>query len=361
MTSLSTRNLSIALLLSTMAAAGCGGTTTDVPPAGDGGTGNETGADVATGPAQTFDYVISALSIDQAMGGMAPNPMTHGQGVAGFNLDNRFSGPAGAMPADCAHGDFFSTTDTDQNMGTCTAGMARGGAACNGGVDNQLPEIGNIVSGFGTDIRMTIDEQLSMGKIAILVRIADVNGTPGPTLNDNSVNVTVYTTGRPMFASCAMRSMPGAAYAIDTTTQEATFTGRIVNGRLVVNPPAAAGMANFTLNLPIMNMNIPLRLFQTQLRVNMTPDTGTAGNLGGYIPLRDLSTMLATLLPAGIPPATVQTVLASLVDVQLPMGDAMGCTAPNGGISLGLGFTTTRATIQAARVTGAQAGMCGSM
>jgi hypothetical protein len=359
MTSLSTRTLSIALVLGALAATGCG--SDPVASTGDAATGADATPDQASGPPQTFDYVISALSIDQAMGGMAPNPMTYNQGVAGFNLDNRFSGPAGAMPADCAHGDFFSTLDPDQNMGTCAAGTARGGAACNGGVDNQLPEIGNIVSGFGTDIRMTIEEQISMGKIAILVRVSDVNGTPSPTLNDGSVNVTVFTTGRPMFASCAMRTMPGAAYAIDTTTQEATFTGRIVNGRLVVNPPAAAGMANFTLNLPIMNMNIPLRLFQTQLRVNMTPDTGTGGNLGGYVPLADLSMMLATLLPAGIPPATVQTVLASLVDIQLPMGDAMGCTAPNGGISLGLGFNTTRATIQSARVTGAQTGMCGSM
>lgn len=50
-------------------------------------------------------------------------------------------------------------------MGTCAAGTAAGGAACRGGVDNQLPEIATIVGGFGADIRMTLSDQLSMGKI----------------------------------------------------------------------------------------------------------------------------------------------------------------------------------------------------
>jgi len=47
--------------------------------------------------------------------------------------------------------------------------------------------------------------------------------------------------------------------------------------------------------------------------------------------------------------------------VQDPAGNAMGCMAPNGGISLGLGFSTVRAVIAPMTVTGTQAGMCGSM
>ncbi len=133
-----------------------------------------------------------------------------------------------------------------------------------------------------------------------------------------------------------------------------------MNGRLRVAPPAAGSGANFTFNLPIMDMNIPLSLFRTQLRVDMTPDRGSNGNLGGYAQLAPLASMLGALLPAGIPASTVQTVLQSLVDVQDPSGNAMGCTAPNGGISLGLGFSTVRAVIQPMSVTGAQAGMCGT-
>jgi len=358
-TPLLTRTLSMALLLGAMAA-GCGDSTPAMN-SGDGGTSSPDGA-TPPGPPQTFDYVINAITIDQGMGGMAPDPATHTQGVSGFNLDGRFTGPMATMPSDCAHGDFFSTLDPDQNMGNCTAGMARGGPSCVGGVDNQLPEIASILGGFGADVRMTINDQLNQGRLSLLVRLSDVNGTPGPGFNDDRVNISIFTVGRPMFASCAMRNMPGQNYAIDMMAQELTFTGRIANGRLIINPPAAStGMPNFTFTLPIMGMNIPLRIFQTQVRLNVTPDMGSAGNLGGYIPLMDLSSMLTPLLPSGIPPATVRTVLSSLVDVQYPMGNAMGCMEPNGAISLGFSFTTVRANIQMARVNGAQPGMCGSM
>ena len=71
--------------------------------------------------------------------------------------------------------------------------------------------------------------------------------------------------------------------------------------------------------------------------------------------------MLGVLLPAGIPVATVQTVLQSLVDMQDPAGNAMGCMAPNSGISLGLGFSTVCAVIAPMTVTVTQAGMYGSV
>jgi hypothetical protein len=347
---------------------------------GDSATGTGDDAGTSNLPPATFDYVISNNTVDQGVNaagmpnGMAPVPASHTQGVAGFDLDGLKSTPADAMmrgtPA-CSHADFFSTTDPDQNTGTCTAGMARGGASCQGGVDNQLPEIAATVQGFGTDIRMTLSEQVQQGKVAILVRVSDVNGTPGPTLNDSNVTIRVYPISRPMFASCSNIGMPGQTFAVDNTSlntpndlnsAKIQFTGSIVNGRLRVAPPsAAATMANFTFNLPIMNMNIPLSLFRTQLRVDMTTDRGTNGNLGGYAQLRPLAAMLGMLLPAGIPESTVQTVLQSLVDVQDPSGNAMGCTAPNGGISLGLGFSTVRAVIAPMSVMGAQAGMCGSM
>ncbi len=344
--------------------AGCGGDTNNGSGSPDSGT--------PAGPPQTFDYVISDLTIDGNAMSQAPNPARYDQGITGFNLDGRFTGPMASNPADCSHGDFFSTLDPDQNMGSCTAGMARGGASCNGGVDNQLPSIMETVGSLasGTDVRASVREQITTGKVAILIRVENVNGTPGPGFNDNDVTVRVYPLGRPMFANCAMIGMPGQMYAIDSagvstpndlSTARISFSGRIVNGRLVVNPPAADGMANFNLALPIANMNIMLGLFQTQLRVNMTPDRGTGGNLGGYIPVTSLTTMLAPLLPAGIPMSTVTAVLSGVIDVQYPAGNAMGCTQPTGGaISFGLGFSTVRAVLASTTVTGAQSGMCGS-
>lgn len=336
------------------------------------GGDDASGGGTTPAPAQTFDYVISGITIDQGTGGAAPAPATHAQGVAGFDLDGLKSTTADAMTrgnAACSHADFFSTLDTDQNTGTCAAGTARGGASCQGGVDNQLPEIAATVMGFGTDVRASLNDAVAQGKVAILVRVTGVNGTPGPTLNDSSVNVLVYPVGRPMFSSCSNIGMPGQMYAVDNASlrtagdlSTAIFSspGSIVNGRLRVSPPAATGTANFTFTLPVQGMNIPLGLFKTQLRVDMTADRGSNGNLGGYAQLGPLSSMLGALLPAGIPASTVQTVLQSLVDIQDPAGNAMGCTAPNGGISLGLGFQTVRAVIAAAPVAGAQMGMCGS-
>lgn len=337
------------------------------------GCGDDGGTPAPTPSApQTFDYVISSITVDQT-NGMAPNPATNTAGVAGFDLDGLKSTAADAAmrgSAACSHADFFSTLDSDQNTGTCAAGMARGGASCQGGVDNQLPEIASTVQGFGTDIRATLTEQLQQGKVAILIRVANVNGTPGPTLNDSAVDVYLYPIGRPMFASCSNVGMVGQSYAVDTASlmggndlvanARYHYSASIVNGRLRVAPAAGQTTANFTFNLPIMDMNIPLALFKTQLRVDMTADRGANGNLGGYAQLGPLASMLGSLLPAGIPVSTVQTVLQSLVDVQDPAGNAMGCTAPNGGISLGLGFSTVRAVIQAAPVTGARMGMCGA-
>ncbi len=367
--------LTTAILISTMGLmVGCGDSTGTTPtPSGDAGTDTNT-PPVDAGPDQTFDYVINAITVDSAAGGMAPNPATSTAGVTGFDLDGLKSTPADAAmrgSAACSHADFFSTIDPDQNTGNCVAGMPRGGAACQGGVDNQLPEIANTIMGFGTDLRMTLSEQVAAGKVAILVRVTGVNGTPGPTLNDSAVRISVYPTSRPMFAACSNIGMPGQMFAVDNASLNTAgdldsakiqFDGSIVNGRLRVAPAAAGGasMPNFTFNLPIMNMNIPLALFKTQLRVDMTPDRGANGNLGGYAQLAPLASMLGVLLPAGIPPATVQTVLQSLVDVQDPAGNAMGCSAPNGGISLGLGFTTVRAVIAPMTVMGALAGMCGS-
>ncbi len=327
---------------------------------------------------RTFDYVIDGITIDQGVNssgepnGMAPNPATHTQGVAGFDLDGLRSTPADAMmrgSAACLHADFFSTLDPDQNDGTCSVGVARGGVSCLGGVDNQLPEIAATVTGFGTDVRMTFADEVRQGKLAILIRVSDVDGTPGPTFNDSSVTIRVYPTGHPMFANCAHIGTVGQNFAVDDVSlniagdlnsAKIQFSGSIVNGRLRVATPSAGSGANFTLNLPVMGMYLPLSLFKTQLRVDLTADRGANGNLGGYVQLAPFAAMLTALLPAGIPVSTIQTVLQSLVDVRDPAGDSMGCTAPNGGIALGYGFTAVRAVVSPSTVQGAQVGMCGT-
>jgi hypothetical protein len=325
--------------------------------------------DVPIAPGMTVDYVFSRFTIDGDAVRTAPNPAIHTQGVAGFNLDGRFTGAVAAMPADCAHGDFFSTLDPDQNMGACTVGSARGGSGCVGGVDNQLPAVADLVMGFGNNLRTSIDTLVDTGRTVVIVRVAGLDAPPSPELNDTSVTVLVYPVARPMFARCAMSGTPGLAYAIDDASLTRAgdlasaryrFPAAVVRGRLVTQPSRSPG-ADFAINVPLTG-GVPatFELSRTQIRADLAADRATQGNLGGYTPLRAVAAAVSTALPAGIPESTVTALLQSLVDVQVPAGDPEGCYAPNGAIALGMGFTAVRAVVAERTVAGAPAGMCGS-
>lgn len=338
----------------------------DVPPGVD-----VPAADTAPPPPQTYDYVISQYVVDGSASGAAPTPATSTVGLAGFNLDGLYSTSADAAvlggPA-CGHADYFSTLDPDQNMGACASGAARGGSACMGGVDNQLPQIASTVQGLGSDLRADFAMQAQTGRALVLLRVEGVDGTPGPGFNDDSVNVSVYSVGRALFASCAQVNTPGSMFAVDNASLNTAgdlrsakirFGARILNGRLVT-ALSSSDTPNFSLGLPLMGMSVPLGLIKTQLRVDLTPDRAANGNLGGYAQLAPLAAMIGTVLPAGVPVSSLQALLQSLVDVQVPQGSATGCMAPNGGISIGLGFTAVRAVIAPMAVTGPVVGNCGA-
>jgi hypothetical protein len=330
----------------------------DVPDFEDGGI---------VGP--TYDFVLTQFVIDGDKVGTAPHPAIHTQGVAGFNLDGRFTGATARDPEECQHGDFFSALDADQNMGTCTPGAMRGGSACTGGVDNQLPEIADTVNGFGINVRNSIAELLSTGQTVILVRVSGVDGALGPTLNDDQVTVRVYPVGRPMFSDCARIGTPGLEYAVDDASLAAPgdfararyrFNGRIVAGRLITAPTGSTAAPDFGIDLPLGTAVAPLSLYRTQLRFDLTMDRANRGNLGGSAPLREVVDAIVPALPSGISPAIVTTVVQSFVDIQDPAGSPTGCRAPNGSIGMGLGFAGVRATIVPMTVRGPQPGRCGS-
>jgi len=354
--------LATALSALALGAIGCG-SDTDSTPMGDGGTTTDTGG----GAAQTFDYVITRLSLDSSA--MVPNRGSHG-----YNIDSRFSPRTGGMPLDCDKADAFSPIDADQNMGTCMAGTANGGAGCQGGVDNQLPEIVETVGGLvggGMDIGALLQEQISSGSLAVIVRVEGVNGTPGPTLNDPEVTVKLYPFAHPMFASCANIGMPNQPYQIDPRSVEGndisrarfTYSGRIVNGRLQVTTNDAT-RPGFSLGIPVQDTTINLNLFSVQVRVNMVD--GSGGNLGGMVLRSDLAATLAMpgLLPAGITPETVNGLLGGFVDIATdPMNrPGMGsCDMGNaGGIGAGLGFETRPATIMPMLGARPMTGTCGA-
>lgn len=330
----------------------------DVPP-----------ADVPIAQGASVDYLLTDFSIDGETR-LAPNPAVFAQPVAGFNLDGRFTGAVAAQPADCSHGDFFSSLDADQNMGTCTAGTARGGSLCTGGVDNQLPAVADLVMGFGSDLRTTINTLVRTGRAVVIARVAGLDAPLSPTLDDDEVTVLVYPVARPLFAECTMTGTAGLSYAIDDssltragdlTSARYRFPARIVRGRLRTLPSMAAG-ADFSIRIPLAGgVLATFELQRTQLRANLSADFATAGNLGGYTPVRAVAGAIAPTLPPTIPEGTVNALLQTLVDVQDPAGDAEGCYAPNGAIALGMGFSGVRVVLSERSVSAPVPGMCGSM
>jgi hypothetical protein len=381
-------------LLAAFLAMGCGSSTpttdggttpTDggTTPTDNGGTpATDAGATAlctpnATGMAMSYEYVITTLSVD---GNQTPSATA--RPVFGFNLDNQRSPvtrpPEGAPH--CAHGDYTSMLDNDQNGDANGRPCAAGSAGCTGGVDNQLPAVVDALGQFmaGLDVGALLRTQINEGGLILLARVSDVNGTLGPTLCDDSVTIRLYL-GYPMFSNCANVQMPNQMYAIaassvmnpmDPNSALIQFQGRIVNGRLRVIPSAAmADRPSLSIPLPISGVQgLSLDLYNTQLRVTMNADgSGSDGNLGGFILKRDLLTALGRV-PQLMPfLAAAAPLLDGFVDVATPLGAAGAlCTGmgtggrEEGGIGLGLGFRTVRATIAPMVLTDRMAGTCGA-
>lgn len=389
-------------LVSMFLAMGCGGSNTPVADAGTpatdsgtpttdrGGTPTDGGTPVAdagppqalctpnaTGMATTYDYVITQLSVD---GNQTPSATA--RPVFGFNLDNQRSPvtrpPEG--PPHCAHGDYTSALDQDQNGDANGRPCMAGSAGCTGGVDNQLPAVVDALGQFmaGLDVGMLLNGQINEGGLILLARVSDVNGPLGPTLCDDNVTIRMYV-GYPLFSNCANVQMPNQMYAIaasslmnpmDPNSALIQFRGSIVNGRLRVTPQVGmSDRPSLSIPLPISGvMGLSLDLYNTQLRVTMNADgSGSDGNLGGFILKRDLLVALGRV-PQLMPfLAAAAPLLDGFVDISTPVG-AMGalCTGmgasgrEEGGIGLGLGFRTARAQISPMVLANRMSGTCGA-
>jgi hypothetical protein len=357
--------------------AGCGSSTTagtdsgtsdtptasDTPVTGnDGSTATDSGSGSCTNSypsgttTTTYDYVINTLTIDS--GGTSFTVPYHG-----FNVDNAFTPAHPRMaPPDCSHQDYFSAIDPDQNMGTCSST----GTGCVGGVDNQLPSLATTISATGTDVGMALGDELTQGKLILLVRVSGVHGTPSPTLTDCNVNVTIFV-GHPLGTSCSTIFNGSSMFAVDNsslntagdlTSAKYQFTGQIINGRLSINPGTGAGNT-FAIPLPpIAGVNITLNVHNLQVRLSMTATAGSNGNLGGFLLTSDVTSAIETALPQYA--TLVGGVIGGLSDVAT--GSPAGCynvDAGTGGIGLGFGFTTVGAVISPTAVTGAPSGTCG--
>jgi len=321
----------------------------------DGGT--DTNADTARAPPATYDYVVSALTIDDS----DAFEIAH----TGFNIDGLFSGPTDADG--CNHEDYFSLHDRDQHRPT---GCAMGSAGCTEGVDNQLPTIINSVQAavMNRDLRMLIADDLRAGSLTILVRVSDVDDLE----NDPAVNVRIWQA-YPEFSDCGTAFSGSAEYSVSTASLRAggtnidtdasfNFPGAIVGGRLIVSTETG------TLRVPlpeIMGVRINFDLLRAQVRLSLSADgmRGTDGDIGGYV---DGNVFAAAFTRLGTDIGGVRdSILLGVIDIRLPgmttYVDRSNPMGPQfGGISVGMGLSTVRARI---RPTAAQArtpGTCGA-
>jgi hypothetical protein len=160
--------------------------------------------------------------------------------------------------------------------------------------------------------------------------------------------------------------MVNQPYALDSSSstynggQGTSFMGSIVNGRLRVTP---GGGGTFNLPLPpIMGRSISVPLSNAQIRVSLTENNGTNGNLGGAVNRTDILNALVAIPQAMMFRSVIESLINGLVDTATPVGGMGGsCEGMAGAIGMGLGLTMVKANVQATPVMGAQAGMCGSM
>jgi hypothetical protein len=318
----------------------------------------------ATGPARSYDFAVTRFSVD---GNQTPSATA--RPVFGFDLDHQRSPvtrpPEGAPH--CAHGDFTSVLDHDQNGTADGRPCAPGAVGCIGGVDNQLPAVIDALGQFfiaGVDPVAALNARIALGDYALLLRVSEVNGPPGPTLCDPEVTVRIFR-GVPLASRCASLTSPGQPYAIaasslcaarDVSSVRFAFPGAIVDGRLQVFPrttqdPAPSLEIPFTTPEGTFNFG----LYNPVLRVSFGADGALSdGNLGGFWLKRDMLSEIGSNPYSWISRylAAAAPILDGLTDIATPLGGVGAlCTGAGsdgreqGGIGIGLGFTAIPAVI----------------
>lgn len=319
------------------------------------------------GPGETYDYVINRWMVDEG----AEPPAS--RGFFGLNIDNRSSLSRTAQQSveDCSHGDYFSTLDPDQNVGTCRGSTYEGGHGCRGGVDNQLANIVAVIRQFTGNLPLgdvLLNGEIAAGRYAVLLRVAGVHGAPDASLNDPDVTLRVYPVAWPTFERCEGVQSPRQTYAIDDRSLRAAgdidrpvveIPGCIVRGRFRPREVSATG-ATTPMVLPLLSdARVPLH--DLAMRFDLGVDGARGGNLGG--------TMLQSEVASSVVAASALLRVRDYVPgtalgfVDIPAVGEIGpaaCERPTSMISVGLGFTALRANIQPTTVSGPIPGACGS-
>lgn len=265
-------------------------------------------------PPREFVLALSSVVIDTTDDPTVP--------VFGFNLDGYFS--VGERQEECFDQDSPSSYDLDQNgprlrvTDSCPmdARAAQGctvlaspapdalgaGGACTGGVDNRASVLANTVDTVASPVpggvRAALVSHFAQQRGTVLVRVAGVNGEPGPALEDSEIEVQIGAAV-PAFTSECEASGASREYALlrsslregGTSLRDALFSarGRIRAGRVEIVAEAGAilrfdvgasvhlGPLGFGPAAPDMNA--------VHLRFDLGADgSGSRGNFGAYLP-----------------------------------------------------------------------------
>lgn len=319
-------------------------------------------------PPGTYTFVFASVTID------ATSATTR----SGFNLDGFYS-QTPYRPADCSHADAFSLTDRDQHCALisivdarCTGeltGCSPGGG-CRPGVDNQLPEIVDMLDvPTGMNQRADLASDIAQSRLVILARLTGVEGEPGNSLNDSNVQLALYA-GYPAFSAGCDALAPDRVYRVSAASLRPLSTsvdqplvvlqGRIVNGRVQV-----AAAANTAIPLPGTGGAVGAGLLteRVQLRFNLGADrAGSLGNAGGMWQGSDVYNAIVRAAPS------LSGIAARLVGERVDVQVGGVCAETNrtpprfGGIGIGYGFTLlpARVAMNNPVADGPMSGACGS-
>ena len=291
-----------------VAAMGCGSTTT--PPGTDAGGGG--GTDAFMEPVD-MTYIVGEISIPSMPDGTMPGT------TPGFNLDGKVSVEGGA--GNCE--DFIQDYVNEQGET---------------GVDNQL--VGSLIgllSGFVTDldVQATVDEQISTGALLLAMRVNGINSFE----NDSSVTLDLFLVDP---AGCAMSpcAPTGGTVSADqmwamqagpalATGLSATIEGGVLSG----------GPLDLPLSFEASGMTINLTIRDARVGGDISADGLANGNIGGELRIEDII-MLAEMIMPGIGDVA-RGILQESADLS-PSSDPMVCDS----ISAGIGFSAVPGAVE---------------
>lgn len=263
-------------------------------------------------------YIVSTIDLPEAMGGSA----------AGYNLDGIDSGEGStAGDANCEefNQDFVNSVEPDHV-----------------GVDNALQGLVGTIEGLldagdcpgGTTegcLGATLQSQINEGSLLLLMEVSGINDYS----YDSEIQLQLFLGSLPEGETPDIGGdgtiAPGGSYM---TMQElgAPVTGDIFAGRL------RASTDLLTITIDTGDFMLPLMISNAEVRFDITADTLTNGQIGGYLQTEDIIEAAAMIME-GIE-ETVRSVVESVADVSPSASDPAICEA----VSVGLTFGAVDAT-----------------